>query len=464
MQQLWTQAQIENALAPLIVEIKGRTGMPLVEISTDSRHLAKGAVFVALKGEKFDGHDYAAAAQRNGATLLIVERSIGTSVPEIVVRDTTEAYGALARAWRSQFAIPLICVVGSNGKTTTTQMIASILRVALGTEAMLATEGNYNNAVGVPKTLLRLRTETKAAVVEAGISHPGEMAQLVSWIRPTVVVITNAQREHQEFLDGVEASARENGMAIVSLSQKGTAVIPMDDPSRTTWFDYARARGCDVLTYAEGETQLPVNVRTMEKNGTVTITFPQGAKKTLELKVAGRHAVHDAAAAVAATYAVGVSPEAIEEGLRCFEPVAGRGRRYPLRSGAVLIDDAYNANPDSMRAAIDMLSHMSSPRVFVAGDMGETGVHARDYHVEIGRYAREHSIDRFLATGSEMRAAVEAFGAGARHYATRQELTSAVMEAAQKPGTLLVKASHYMKLTEVVQAVIDDCGITSSKK
>ena len=194
MQQLWTQAKIEKALGSLIVEVKGRTGRPLTEVSTDSRHLSRGAVFVALKGDKFDGHDYAAAAQRNGAELLIVERPIGTPVPEIVVTDTAEAYGALARAWRSQFAIPLICVVGSNGKTTTTQMIASILRVALGTEAMLATEGNYNNSVGVPRTLLRLTSDMKAAVVEAGISHPGEMAQLVSWIRPTVVVVTNAQR------------------------------------------------------------------------------------------------------------------------------------------------------------------------------------------------------------------------------------------------------------------------------
>ena len=463
MQQLWTQEKIEKALGPLLVESRRSTGRTLCEISTDSRHLSRGSVFIALKGEKFDGHDYAAAAQRNGADLLIVERPIGTNAPELIVTDTSEAYGCLARAWRSQFAIPVICVVGSNGKTTTTQMIASILRVALGSDGMLATEGNYNNAVGVPRTLLRLTSETKAAVIEAGVNHPGEMAQLVSWIRPTVVVVTNAQREHQEFLDGVEASARENGMAIVSLSAKGTAVLPADDPSLSVWINYARARGCEVLTYAEGETDIPAHVRAVEKNGTVTLTLPTGAR-TLELKTAGRHAVHDAAAAAAATAVIGVTPEAIEEGLRCFEPVAGRGRRYVLRSGAVLIDDAYNANPDSMRASIDMLSHMSSPRVFVAGDMGETGRQAHDFHVEIGRYAREHGIDRFLATGEEMKAAVAAFGAGARHFEGRGELTDAVMQEAQTPGTILVKASHSMKLNEVVQAVTDEYGIASQKK
>lgn len=463
MQQLWTQAKIEKALGSLVVEVKGRTGRPLTDVSTDSRHLSRGAVFVALKGDKFDGHDYAAAAQRNGAELLIVERPIGTPVPEIIVTDTAEAYGALARAWRSQFAIPLICVVGSNGKTTTTQMIASILRVALGTEAMLATEGNYNNSVGVPRTLLRLTSDMKAAVVEAGISHPGEMAQLISWIRPTVVVVTNAQREHQEFLDGVEASARENGMAIVSLSGKGTAVLPADDASLPIWINYARARGCEVLTYAEGETAIHAPVRAVEKNGTVSLVLPSGERQ-LELKTAGRHAVHDAAAAAAAAAVIGVSPEAIEEGLRCFEPVAGRGRRFVLRSGAVLIDDAYNANPDSMRAAIDMLSHLSSPRVLVAGDMGEIGKHAHDYHVEIGRYAREHGIDRFLAVGEEMKAAAEAFGAGARYYDNTAALIKAVLDEAQTPGTVLVKASHYMKLDAVVTAVVGEYGISSQKK
>ena len=301
----WTFHALLNALGPLVKDVDGQTGAELGEISTDSRTITSGSVFVALKGPNFDGHDYAVAAKDRGAGVLIVERNVGTgaSCPQIIVTDTVEAYGALARAWRAQFSIPLICVVGSNGKTTTTQMIASILRQACGEEAMLATEGNFNNAVGVPRMLLKLTPRTKAAVIEAGISHPGEMAQLISWIRPTVVVITNAQREHQEFLKGVEASARENAMALVSLSAKGTAVLPADDACLPVWLEFARARGCKVATYAAGDTDFAVDLRATEAMGTVTMAFGSETLR-LELKMAGRHAVHDAAAAAAAAVSV----------------------------------------------------------------------------------------------------------------------------------------------------------------
>ena len=437
----WTFHALLNALGPLVRDVDGQTGAELGEISTDSRTITSGSVFVALKGPNFDGHDYAVAAKDRGAGVLIVERNVGTgaSCPQIIVTDTVEAYGALARAWRAQFSIPLICVVGSNGKTTTTQMIASILRQACGEEAMLATEGNFNNAVGVPRMLLKLTPRTKAAVIEAGISHPGEMAQLISWIRPTVVVITNAQREHQEFLKGVEASARENAMALVSLSAKGTAVLPADDACLPVWLEFARARGCKVATYAAGDTDFAVDLRATEAMGTVTMAFGSETLR-LELKMAGRHAVHDAAAAAAAAVAVGVNS---------------------LRNGTVIIDDAYNANPDSMRAAVDMLSRLSGPRIFVAGDMAETGgENVESYHREIGQYAREHGVDRFLAVGEAMKSAVEAFGAGARHFASRDELTAAAMETAKTPCTMLVKASNSMGLQHVVRDIVSELGIT----
>lgn len=458
----WTFHALLNALGPLVRDVDGQTGAELGEISTDSRTITSGSVFVALKGPNFDGHDYAVAAKDRGSGVLIVERNVGTgaSCPQIIVTDTVEAYGALARAWRAQFSIPLICVVGSNGKTTTAQMIASILRQACGEEAMLATEGNFNNAVGVPRMLLKLTPRTKAAVIEAGISHPGEMAQLISWIRPTVVVITNAQREHQEFLKGVEASARENAMALVSLSAKGTAVLPADDACLPVWLEFARARGCKVATYAAGDTDFAVDLRATEAMGTVTMAFGSETLR-LELKMAGRHAVHDAAAAAAAAVAVGVNSLAVEAGLRSFEPVEGRGRRHVLRNGTVIIDDAYNANPDSMRAAVDMLSRLSGPRIFVAGDMAETGgENVESYHREIGQYAREHGVDRFLAVGEAMKSAVEAFGAGARHFASRDELTAAAMETAKTPCTMLVKASNSMGLQHVVRDIVSELGIT----
>ena len=302
----WTMSTLEHALATVIVRTLGNTtGADLGPVCTDSRQVRQGSVFVALKGERFDGHDYAAQAARDGASVVVVERDTGASCPQIIVRDTQEALGALARAWRSQFAVPVICVAGSNGKTTTTQMIATILRSFVGESRVVATEKNYNNHIGVPMMLLRFDRETKVAVIEAGISHPGEMAKLVSWIRPTVTVITNAQREHQEFLVGVEASARENAFAIVALSAKGKAVLPQKDACLPLWLDYARARGCQVTRYCEGAS--PTADLTTRREGDKLIIQCKNTRIETTLAISGKHAEHDAAAAAAAALAAGDS-------------------------------------------------------------------------------------------------------------------------------------------------------------
>ncbi len=469
----WNIRTLLRALGDELIEVRGNSGVVLGEITTDSRRISKNCVFIAIKGERFDGHDFVVQAAHAGAGVVIVERWQQTSCTQVLVRDCVEAFGRLAAAWRAQFCIPLICVAGSNGKTTTTQMIASILRTACGEDAIVATQGNYNNHIGVPQMLLRLSSSTKAAVIEAGISHPGEMARLVSWIRPTVTVITNAQREHQEFLDGVEASARENGLALVALSAKGTAVLPAKDASSHIWLDLVRARGCKLLTYAEGEPgNACVTVSGHPGEEAITICrridgFEEGeALEAIEktaggpcqrlssvLKLPGRHARHDAAAAAAASFAIGVKPEAIARGLADFKPVAGRGVHYVLRNGAILIDEAYNANPDSMRAAIDVLAQMPGPRVLIAGDMGETGEGAQAYHAEVGEYAKQCGVDRLLAVGPLMQAAVTAFGSGARHFDTIEDLIHAARVSAQTPGTLLVKASNYVGLSAVVEAI-----------
>lgn len=485
----WKIATLLSALGDAVLEVRGNSGVVLGEITTDSRRISKNAIFIAIRGERFDGHDFAARAAQAGAGVVIVERWQDTGCTQVLVRDTVEAYGRLAAAWRAQFAIPLICVAGSNGKTTTTQMIASILRTACGEENIVATRGNFNNHIGVPQMLMEISRRTKAAVIEAGMNHPGEMARLVSWIRPTVAVITNAQREHQEFLNGVEESARENGLALVALSAKGTAVLPVRDPSFSIWSDLVRARGCRLLTYACGAApgeaggeddgpaaRQPLADVVVRPRGTAALeeilierqgpALAEGAGKRAAgkageaapalasvLKLVGRHARHDAAAAAAACLAIGVRPEAISRGLADFKPVSGRGVRYVLRNGAILIDDAYNANPDSMRAAIDVLAGMPGPRVLVVGDMAETGAQAAAFHAEIGAYARKQGIERLLATGPEMRAAVEAFGAGARHFETLEALSQAAVSAAQTPGTLLMKASHASELSRVVDAV-----------
>ena len=317
---------------------------------------------MAIRGETFDGHDFVEKAVELGASAVIVERESGVSCPEFVVKSSTAAYGMLAKAWRAQFCVPVICVVGANGKTTTTQMIASILRTACGAEHVVATEGNFNNGIGVPMTLLRFNEDTLAAVVEAGMNHPGEMADLANWIRPTVVVVTNAQREHQEFINGVEGSARENGLAIVSLSTKGTVVLPLRDGCLPIWQCLATARGCQTVTYCEGENQ-QADVVVTSAQSVITIRT-QRNEFASRLALGGKHALHDAAAAAAATLSIGVKTEAVARGLADFTPVRGRGVRHVLSSGAVLIDDAYNANPDSMRAAIDVLSSMPADHGF----------------------------------------------------------------------------------------------------
>lgn len=453
----WTMRSLEQALRTVSVRTLGNTtGADLGPVCTDSRSVSQGSVFVALKGERFDGHDYAAQAARDGAGVVIVDRDTGASCPQIIVRDTGEALGALARTWRSQFAVPVIMVAGSNGKTTTTQMIASILKAFVGEERVVATEKNYNNQIGVPQTLLRFNGQTKVAVIEAGISHPGEMARLVSWIRPTVTVITNAQREHQEFLDGVEASARENAFAIVGLSAKGTAVLPHRDACLPIWEDFARARGCHVKCFAQGTD--PKADLTAKREGDELVIACRGTRIETTLEAAGVHTEHDAAAAAAATLAAGVTPEAVGRGLANFRALPGRGRRHHLAGGALLIDDSYNANPDSMRAAIDVLAAQPAPRILVAGDMAETGEQHAQFHEEIGRYAKQKGIERFIATGEDMRLAVQAFGPAGRHYEASEMLLRAAREAVRSPASMLVKASRSQGLDRLVASLLKNPG------
>lgn len=459
---LWRLSEIEVALGDELLEIQGVTAATLGPILTDTRELRRGAIFVAIRGANRDGHDFVKDAVKAGVSAVIVEKAQPVNCTQIIVKDSVRAYGALARAWRSQFHVPVICVVGSNGKTTTTQMIATILKHALGDDSVVATEGNYNNHIGVPKMLLRFHAGVKAAVIEAGMNHPGEMAYLASLICPTVVAVTNAQREHQEFLDGVMGSARENAFALISLSGKGTAVLPEKDEAFDLWSQYVLARGCHLTTYCEGHSDT-ADVRCESADEGIRICKGTEVFET-NLSLSGRHVMHDAACAAAATMAVGVLPEAVRQGLASFKPVKGRGMRYLLDGGAVIVDDAYNANPDSMRAAIDVLAVMPSPRILVVGDMGEVGENSQAFHAEIGAYAKRHNIDWMFAVGPEMQYAVEAFGTGARHYPDRDALQEAVLKVVRTPVSVLVKASNSQKLSPMVDAIVERCKVSSSTK
>jgi len=428
----------------------GDGAMAFERVHTDTRTLRTGDLFVALRGERFDAHDFLPAAKQAGAVAAMASKGIAEAgLAGLQVADPLAALQALAMAWRVRHPLPLIAVTGSNGKTTVTQMIASILRAAHG-EFALATEGNLNNHIGVPLTVLRLAGH-RVAVVELGMNHPGEIAELAAIAQPTVALVNNAQREHQEFMHTVEAVARENGAAIAALPVSGAAVFPSDDEYTPVWREQAGTRRC--WTFAlDAAADVTATADWQVDHWQVALKTPVGAA-TLALRIAGRHNVKNALAATAAALAAGVSIDAIVRGLEAFEPVKGRSQVRPLQVAGrprTLIDDSYNANPDSVRAAIDVLAALPAPRWLLLGDMGEVGDQGPAFHAEIGRHAKASGIEAIWCAGALMRHAAEA--AGARHFETVAELLAALPQAPAY-DSVLVKGSRFMKMEQVVAAL-----------
>ena len=435
-------------------------------VSTDSRAIAEGDLFVALVGERFDGHDYLADVAARGAAAALVSRvPDGSTLPCVLVGDTRRALGDLALGWRRRFDLPLIVVTGSNGKTTTKEMIAVILAEEFCETDRLATRGNLNNDIGVPQTLFRLRTHHRAAVVELGMNHPGETARLAEIAAPTVALIVNAQREHQEFMESVDAVAAEHSLAIAALAGNGIAVFPADDAHAASWHKAAGARRVvdfAALTDHDADALGARIVARVHLDADVSIVHldtPLGAT-TVRLAAPGLHNARNAAAAAAAAIAANVSIAAIHRGLEAFVPVAGRSQSFATPCGARVIDDSYNANPDSVRAAIDLLAARPSPRVLIFGDMGEVGVEGARFHAEVGDYAREQGIDALLATGAASRDTVAAFGMEARHFDDVDALAAAARALVNDGAlpTFLVKGSRFMRMERVVAALRETAG------
>ena len=431
-----------------------------LRVHTDTRTLAAGDLFVALRGERFDGADYLVQAREAGAVAAVCEaaaeaRLAASGLPGLLVPDARRALAQLAGAWRAQFELPLIAVTGSNGKTTVTQMIAAILRAWQG-EAALATQGNLNNDIGVPLTVLRLRTGHRAAVVELGMNHPGEIAQLAAIAQPTVALVNNAQREHLEFMGSVEAVARENGSVIDALRADGTAVIPADDAYTALWQAAAGARRLLRFTDAEGvEADVSAQADWREGAWAVALRTPAG-RTALTLHMAGRHNVRNAAAAAACALAAGAPLEAVRAGLEAFEPVKGRSRVHVLREGAqplTLVDDSYNANPDSVRAAIAMLAALPAPRLLVLGDMGEVGDQGPAFHAEALALARASGIEHVHVLGPQCVRAAQAQDGVVAH-ADIDSMLAAVTGLRTQVRSLLVKGSRFMRMERVVEAVL----------
>ena len=417
-------------------------------VSTDTRQLPPGALFVALTGPNFDGHDFIAAARERGACAALVSRWVDDPLPQLCVADTRLALGRLAATRRAAFRHPLIALTGSNGKTTLKEMIAAILRVR---GATLATEGNLNNDIGVPLTLLRLNGEYAYAVIEMGANHPGEIAYLTDLTRPDVAIINNAGPCHLEGFGDVAGVARSKGEIFQGLAPNGVAIINRDDPYANAWIALNPGRrvvdfGLDAPAAVSGQILDDTRFRLQTTDGAIDI----------RLALPGQHNVRNALAAAAATLSVGTTLDQVRQGLESLHGVGGRMQRLPGRHGGAVIHDAYNANPASLAAALQTVGAEPGRKWLVLGDMRELGPAANDLHAQSGQAARRAGFERLYALGEHSRAAVQAFGGGGEHFTTAEALTEALDGALQhgdEPPLILVKGSRGMRMERIVTAL-----------
>jgi UDP-N-acetylmuramoyl-tripeptide--D-alanyl-D-alanine ligase len=439
-------------------------------VSTDSRAVRPGELFVALKGERFDGHEFVAQAFERGAAAAIIAAEHTTRLASgsgasgtrrlLAVADPLQALGTLAAFCRRRFSLSVIAVVGSNGKTTVKEMTAAILRVARGGDRVLATTGNLNNQIGLPLMVLRLRETHSVAIFEIGMNHVGETAHLGAIAYPTIAVLNNAQREHQEFMHSVAEVAAEHAAILGTLQQRGIAVINADDDFAPFWNEVIERRNAEgaMLKMRDFGLRAPAavtgKVQLRSWGSLVEIATPEGTT-SVDLKMPGRHNVANALGAIAAATAAGAGLDAVAQGLADFQPIAGRLQAKPGRNGATLIDDSYNANPDSVRAAIAVLVHATGPKWLVLGDMGEVGNQGIAFHREIGECARAAGVDRLLTLGDLTAHAVEAFGAGGEHFERSEDLVAAIGGELGPEVTVLVKGSRFMHMERVVAALGD---------
>jgi len=420
-------------------------------VSTDSRSLHEGDLFVALRGDRFDGHEFlkAAATARAAATMVDSRYHGEYPVPALVVEDTKRSLGDLARYWRARFQPALVAICGSNGKTTVKEMLAAILRAHAGpgeqTHAVLATRGNLNNDIGLPLTLLGLRHAHRWCAIELGMNHKGEIAYLAGIARPTVALVNNAQREHLEFMRSVEEVAAENASVYEALPAEGVAVINADDAHAPHF--RSRAGKHRTVEFGLEHGTVTGRCRLERLTSELRLRTPAG-EADAKLAIPGLHNVRNALAAAACAHAVGIKTSTIAEGLTAFRPYTGRLQVKRAASGATVIDDSYNANPDSVRAAIDVLASSPPPTALVLGDMGEVGERGVEFHREVGEYARAKGVTQLLAMGEATRDTVTAFGQGARHFAAVDELVREI-----HARTILVKGSRFMKMERVVAAL-----------
>ncbi len=424
-------------------------------VSTDSRSIMAGELFVALNGENFDGHEYIEKAQARGATAVLVSHDVKTAVPipQIIVADTLLALGQLAKHWRGRFNIPVLALTGSNGKTTTKEMLRSILTAHYSSAAaVLATEGNLNNNIGLPLTMLRLNAGHKVAVFEMGMNHLLEIDYLTGLAEPDVALVIQAGTAHIGELGSREAIAQAKGEIFSGLRINGIAVINMHDRFATYWRSLVDdlATPHRVISFGIATEDDVIGEFSAEA---LTIGHA-GEKVSVQLHVAGEHNQRNALAAAAAAIALNVPLATIREGLEDFEGVPGRLRTFEGHNKATIIDDTYNANPDSVRAAIDVLRAKPGKRILVLGDMGELGAEAIEMHADIGLYAKHAALEGVVAIGKLTEATVMSLGVSGWHFEHIDDLVNELIPLLAPDVTVLVKGSRFMKMERVVEKLV----------
>ena len=437
-------------------------------VSTDTRTLRPGELFVALRGDSHDGHGFISQAREAGAAAAMVDKTAPLApqgdFPLLRVADTRSALGSLAASWRSRFSIPLVALTGSSGKTTVKEMLAAILREVVSrtspaapADGVLATRGNLNNDIGMPLTLLELRAEHRYAVIEMGMNHAGEIRALTALARPDVALVNNAGSAHIEFLGSHEAIARAKGEIFEELGPGGIAVINADDRFAPLWRELAGSR-----TRVEFGLEHAADVTAEYELGaaeSVVALKVRGAEARTTIPAPGLHNVRNALGAAAAAVALEITLDAVASGLRSFAGIKGRLQRRRGRAGSSVIDDTYNANPESVRAAIAVLAQSDGKKILVLGDMGELGTAAPALHTELGAAARQAGVDRLLALGEHSKETARAFGTGAAHYASVGALVADLTPLLAPDVTVLVKGSRFMRMERVVQAIVEaDAG------
>jgi UDP-N-acetylmuramoyl-tripeptide--D-alanyl-D-alanine ligase len=428
---------------------------PFGVVTTDTRALTPGSLFVAIAGPRFDGNDFVADAEAQGAAGALVSRLMQSPLPQVHVPDTRAAFGAMARAWRENFAVPVIAVTGSAGKTTVKELIANILRE---TGPVCVTQGSLNNDIGVPLTLMRASADDRALVIELGANHAGEIAYLANIVQPTVGVITNAAAAHLEGFGSLQGVAHAKGELLDYLPRAGTAVLNADDTFFAEW--QARSRAEFVVKFGRGpnaDCRLLGEPEYGPAGARFSLGLPSGEMVDVTWPLLGPKNVVNALAAAAAAHAAGATANAIAAGLARAEPVKGRLVTLAGKAGATIIDDSYNANPSSAKAAVDYLGALPGRRIFVLGDMGELGPDAADLHAEVGAYAQGH-CDELYAIGPLAARAADAFGERGRRFEDLAAARTALEAELASDVTVLIKASRFMGLERLAQALAATAG------